>query len=77
VDGFFVGEAKVKWVFTAVDTTAGKNRQIQEVEFDATDFKGNTLTSFCELPRDWPTGKYKGDIYINGKLVKTFEYTVV
>jgi hypothetical protein len=77
VDGFFVGEAKVKWVFTALDTTAGKNKQILEAEFDATDFKGNTLTSFCELPRDWPPGTYKGDIYINGKLVKTFEYIVL
>ena len=76
VDGFFVGEAKVMWVFTAVDTTAGKNKQIQEVEFDATDFNGNTLTSFCELPRDWPTGRYEVDIHINGKLIKTFEFTV-
>jgi len=76
VDGFFVGEARVKWVFTAVETTAGKNRQVQEVEFDVTDFRGNTLTSHVELPRDWPTGLYKVDIHINDKLIKTFEYTI-
>ena len=65
---------KVRWVFTAVDTTAGKNIKVQEVTVNV--LLGNTLTANVSLPNDWPTGKYRADIYINDKLTKSLDYTV-
>jgi hypothetical protein len=66
--------SKVRWVFTAVDTTAGKDKKVQEVTLDV--LLGNKLTANVSLPNDWPTGKYRADIYINDKLTKSLDYTV-
>ncbi len=65
---------KVRWVFTAVDTTAGKDIKVQEVTVDV--LLGNSLTANVSLPNDWPTGKYRADIYINDTLAKSVDYTV-
>ena len=66
--------SKVRWVFTAIDTTAGKNIKVQEATVDV--LAGNKLTSYVSLPNDWPTGKYHADIYLNDKLLKSVDYTV-
>jgi len=60
---------KVRLVWNAVDTTAGKN-----IEIAAADFEGlaaNQVTGEFSLPRDWPVGAYRLDIFLNGVLTKT------
>jgi len=64
--------AKVVW--TAVDTSAGKNIEIAHKDFSS--LAANTINASVELPRDWPTGTYKLDIYLNGSLAKTVDFTV-
>ena len=63
-----------KTVWTAVDTTDGQNVEIAQKEFSS--LAANLIKAQVELPRDWPTGKYKLDISLNGTLAKTVEFTV-
>ena len=53
---------------------AVKNIKVQEATVDV--LAGNKLTSYVSLPNDWPTGKYRADIYLNDKLLKSVDYTV-
>jgi hypothetical protein len=64
--------AKTAWI--AVDTTGGQNIEIAQKEFSS--LAVNTIKAQVELPRDWPTGKYKLDISLNGALAKTVEFSV-
>jgi hypothetical protein len=64
--------AKVVW--TAVDTSAGQNLAVGEKEF--TSLVANVIQAQVELPRDWPTGSYKLDIYLNGTLANTTAFTI-
>ncbi len=63
-----------KTVWTAVDTEAGQGIEVASNEF--TSLAANTIQAQLELPNDWPTGKYRLDVYLNGTLAKTAEYTV-
>lgn len=63
-----------KTVWTAVDTAGGQNVEIASKEFSSLAI--NTIKAQVELPRDWPTGKYKLDIYLSGTIAKTVEFTV-
>ncbi len=64
--------AKVVW--TAVDTSAGQNTEVASKEF--TGLAVNVIQAQVELPRDWPTGKYKLDVYLNGTLANTTAFTI-
>ena len=64
----------VKWVFTAVDTSGGKNITITEVNTKV--FVANRLTANLSLGTDFPVGKYKADITVDGKPLGTIEYLV-
>ncbi len=64
--------ARVVW--TAVDTSAGQNIEVASKEF--TGLVVNVIQAQVELPQDWPTGKYKLDVYLNGTLANTAEFTI-
>lgn len=66
--------SEVKWVFTAVDTTAGKNVNITEV--NTTVVVGNVLNANLSLDKDFPVGSYKADITVDGKPLGSIEYSV-
>ena len=66
---------KVKWTFTAVKTTSGNDIAVAEVTTDV--LVANQLSAHVSLPRDWPVGSYKVDVFFNEKLVKTLNYEVV
>jgi len=68
-----VGSA-VKWVFTAVDTTAGKDIKITEANVNV--IVGNQLTANLSLQKDFPVGKYKADISVDGMPLGSIDYTV-
>jgi hypothetical protein len=72
--GFLKPGANVKWVFTAVDTTAGKDIKITEVEFKVV--VGNTLDANLKMDKDFPVGTYKAEITVDGQPLGTIDYSV-
>ena len=76
INGFVMGKAKVARTFVAVDTSQGKNQTITTLEKDVSNFQGDTLTSHIELPRDWPTGKYRAEVTLNGRALDKIDYEV-
>jgi hypothetical protein len=71
---FLKAGSVVKWVFTAVDTSAGKNLKITEVETKVV--VANHLNSQLSLDKDFPTGSFKADISVDGTPIGTIDYTV-
>lgn len=67
---------KVKAVWTAVNAGGAKNEKILDKELE-TDSMMNQVNFSLSMPNPFPTGDYKLDIYLNGKLVKTVNYKVV
>jgi ABC-type glycerol-3-phosphate transport system substrate-binding protein len=65
---------KAKIVWTAVETSQGANVEVAQKEFSS--LLANNIKAQVELPNDWPTGKYKLDIYLNGTLAKSAEFSV-
>lgn len=66
---------QVKLVFTAVDTTAGKNIDIAEAETGKV-LVADQITGQVSLTEDWPVGSYRMDIYVDGDLVYSWDYRV-
>ncbi|MFO1470471.1 MAG: hypothetical protein U1F27_05460 [Turneriella sp.] len=63
-----------KLVWTAVDTTAGKNIEVYSLDLNSA--MANVIDGNVSLPKDWPTGSYKLDIYLMGALAKTETFTI-
>lgn len=67
---------KIKWVWVAVDAEGfPKNYELKSVEFttgpDDTNVHGHLTWS-----KDWPKGDYRAEVYTNGVLDKTVNYSV-
>lgn len=65
---------KVKLAWIAVDAGGAQNELIDESEF--TGLAVNTINGQIELPQDWPTGKYRLDIFLNDELKRSVDFTV-
>ena len=52
-----------------------KNEKIKEIDY-TTSAGDNVVHGHLTVPRDWPAGKYKCEVYVNGVLDKTIEYWV-
>lgn len=72
--GASVAKRKITWVYTALDTTAGKGK-VTEAS-DERILEDTTLTSFLELTQDAPIGKFQVELFVDGKLVKTVPFEV-
>ena len=69
------GETKVKAVWSAVEVQGVEpNRKIDEVEV-ATG-SGPIQFNLTNKTGAWPTGRYKVDLYLDGKLDRTLEFSV-
>jgi hypothetical protein len=66
---------KIKFSWIIVEAEGAKNEKIKEIEY-TTKALENVVHAHLTLPRDWPKGKYKVDVYVNDKLDKTINYTV-
>ena len=66
---------KTKFIWYVVDAGGSKNEKIQEINYETKALE-NQVSGHLEYPKDWPTGKYKVEAYVNGNLEKTVEYTV-
>jgi hypothetical protein len=69
------GGQKVKVDLIAVDAGGEKNMSIVSQDYEVGGINNNVDVTFS-LPRDWPTGQYRVDAYVNGQLSKSKEFTV-
>jgi hypothetical protein len=72
----FESGTKVRVVLMAVSVATGeKNTKVAEIEKETGSLQNELDTTFT-LPRDWPTGSYRVDVYVNGSLDKSRTYEV-
>jgi hypothetical protein len=66
---------EVRFIWKAVDVEGSRDEEIKTIDYTTNSFE-NKVHGHLTLPRDWPTGKYRVEVYINGSLDKTIDYTV-
>jgi uncharacterized protein involved in high-affinity Fe2+ transport len=66
---------KIKFTYTAVEIDQGKNLKVLDVDVTA-DKSDHIVSSNVSVQKDWPVGKYKVDLSINGKPAGSFDYDV-
>jgi len=66
---------QVRVVWTAADVEGSKNKELKTLDYTTTAFDKN-IPGYLKWSQDWPKGDYKVDVYINGVLDKTINYTV-
>ena len=66
---------EVRFIWKIVDVQGSKNEDIKTIDYTTRSFE-NKVRGHLNLPQDWPTGKYRVEIYINGSLDKTIDYTI-
>ena len=67
---------KVKFTWIGVDVEGmKKNDEIKSIDYTTNSFE-NKVHAHLTLPKDWPKGKYKVEVYINDALDKTISYTI-
>jgi hypothetical protein len=66
---------KMKFSWWIVDADGTQNQKIKDIDYSTRAFE-NVVHAHLTLPQDWPQGKYKVQVYINGDLDKTVNYTV-
>jgi hypothetical protein len=66
---------KMKFAWWIVDAEGSKNQQIKDIDYTTGPLE-NVVHGHLTVPRDWPQGKYKVEVFINGDLDKTVFYSV-
>lgn len=66
---------KVRFIWKAVDVQGSRNEEIKTIDYTTNSFE-NKVRGHLTLPKDWPTGKYRVEVYINDGLDKTIDYTI-
>jgi hypothetical protein len=68
-------ETKMKFSWFIVDSEGSKNEKIKDIDY-TTGALENIVYGHLTLPQDWPSGKYRVDVFVNGNLEKTAQYSV-
>lgn len=66
---------KIKFVWWIVDAGGTKDEKIKEIEY-TTGANDKTVHGHLTVQRDWPKGKFKCEVYVDGALDKTVDYYV-
>ena len=66
---------QMKFAWWIVDAGGSKNQSIKEIDYTTKPLE-SVIHGHLSLPQDWPKGKYKVQIFINGDLDKTVPYLV-
>ena len=66
-------QMKFSWWIVDADNT--KNQKIKDIDY-TTGAPENVIHGHLTLPQDWPAGKYKVQVYVNGDLDRTLAYSV-
>lgn len=77
--GYLKRGAHLRIVYTALETAAGNNIQVQTVDYTVPNDQSifNILTSNVSLPRDWPVGRYEIALYEGQRKLGAHRYQVV
>ena len=69
----------VRWEFTALETAVGSRPLLASIDRSAAGLQGATeviLNGKIELPRDWPIGRYRATVLVNGVVLRMLDYVV-
>jgi hypothetical protein len=66
---------QIEFTWWMVDTEGGKNEKIKDLDY-TTKALENIVHGRLTVQKDWPKGKYRCDVAINGKSDKSVEYSV-
>jgi hypothetical protein len=66
---------QIKFVWKAVDVPGRTSEEIKSIDYSTRSFE-NKVHAHLTLPTDWPKGKYEVEVWVNGALDKTIQYTV-
>jgi hypothetical protein len=58
-----------------VDADGTQNQKIKDIDYTTRTLE-NIVHGHLTLPQDWPQGKYKVQVYVNGDLDRTVNYSV-
>ena len=65
----------MKFVWIAADVQGQIDKELKTIEY-TTKAIDNTISAYLRWPQDWPSGRYKVETYVNGKLDRTIYYDV-
>ena len=66
---------QMKFSWWLVDADGTQNRKIKDIDYKTRALE-NIVHGHLTLPQDWPVGKYKVQVYVNGDIDRTVFYTV-
>jgi hypothetical protein len=66
---------QMKFSWWIVDADGTKNQKVKEIDYSTKTLE-NIVHGHLTLPQDWPIGKYKVQVYVNGDLDRTVFYSV-
>ena len=66
---------QMKFSWWIVDAAGSKDEKIKDIDY-TTGALENVIHGHLTLPKDWPIGKYKVQVYVNGELDKTVSYNI-
>jgi len=75
VEGARTEGVDVRWVLTAVQTTSG-SAEVGKIDVPRRPIENTELQFDMELPRDWPVGRYRVELFLNGKSEAMKEFDV-
>jgi hypothetical protein len=66
---------EMKFSWWIVDADGTQDKKVKDIDYTTKTLE-NVIHGHLTLPQDWPKGKYKVQVYVNGNLDKTVPYTV-
>ena len=66
---------KMKFSWWIIDAGGEKNERIKEIDYTTREME-NVVHGHLSFPQDWPKGKYKVDVYVNGNVDRTIGYAI-
>jgi|SRR5688572_533163 len=66
---------KIKFVWSIVDAGGTKDEKIKEIDY-TTGPNDKTVHGHLTVQRDWPKGKFRCELYVDGTLDKSIDYYV-
>ena len=66
---------QMRFSWWIVDADGSKNQKIKDMDYSTRSLE-YVIHGHLTVPRDWPVGKYKVQVYVNGDLDRTVNYTV-
>ncbi|HKR59107.1 MAG TPA: hypothetical protein VJS64_05190 [Pyrinomonadaceae bacterium] len=66
---------KMKFSWFVIEATGSQNERIRDIDYTTRALE-NVVHAHLTAPRDWPVGKYKVEVYVNGNLEQTVPFTV-